>query len=159
MHGYINRTLEYKILNALKSYPVVALLGPRQSGKSTLAKEIIAKRPSVYLDLQSRSDFNKLNEPELFLEGHRDELICLDEIQLKPDFFSYLRSEVDSYRKSGRFLILGSASRDLIRQSSETLAGRIAYIDLTPFLYDEINDRYNWRDYFYAEVFLIAYWL
>ena len=146
MHGYINRKLEDKILNALKSYPVVALLGPRQSGKSTLAKEIIAKRPSVYLDLQSRSDFNKLNEPELFLEGHRDELICLDEIQLKPDFFSYLRSEVDSYRKSGRFLILGSASRDLIRQSSETLAGRIAYIDLTPFLYDEIKDRYNWRE-------------
>jgi len=146
MHGYINRKLENKILNALKSYPVVALLGPRQSGKSTLAKEIIAKRPSVYLDLQSRSDFNKLNEPELFLEGHRDELICLDEIQLKPDFFSYLRSEVDSYRKSGRFLILGSASRDLIRQSSETLAGRIAYIDLTPFLYDEIKDRYNWRE-------------
>lgn len=130
----------------MKSYPVVALLGPRQSGKSTLAKKLINGTTAAYLDLQSRHDFNKLNEPELFLERHRDELVCLDEIQLKPDLFSYLRSEVDNYRKNGRFLILGSASRDLIKQSSETLAGRISYIDLTPFLYDEVKFKYSWQE-------------
>lgn len=146
MHGYVKRKLESKILKALESYPVVALLGPRQSGKSTLAKKLINKTTAIYLDLQSRGDFNKLNEPELFFERHRDTLVCLDEIQLKPHLFSFLRSEVDHNRRNGRFLILGSASRDLIKQSSETLAGRISYIDLTPFLYDEVKDQCSWQD-------------
>ena len=126
--------------------PVVAILGPRQCGKSTLAKYFLEARNAIYLDLQNRVDRNKLNEPELFIEQHRDKLICLDEIQLLPDFFSFLRSEVDADRRPGRFLILGSASRDLIRQSSETLAGRIAFLSLSPFLLDEIEGEIHWRE-------------
>jgi len=145
MHGYIERQIEHTVKRKLNNAPVVAILGPRQSGKTTLAKKIISGIPSIYLDLQKRSDLNTLNEPELFLERHRDKLICLDEIQLKPDFFSYLRSEIDEDRRNSRFLILGSASRDLIKQSTETLAGRISYLDLTPFLYDEVIDQFDWQ--------------
>ncbi|MBN2717081.1 MAG: ATP-binding protein [Deltaproteobacteria bacterium] len=101
---------------------------------------------SPCLDLQDRQDFNKLNEPELFLEMHRNTLVCLDEIQRLPNFFSVLRSDIDRKRHPGRFLILGSASRDMIRQSNETLAGRIAYVDLTPFLSFEVT-RVDWRQH------------
>lgn len=140
MHGYIHRKAEEDIRTALSRSPVVAILGPRQCGKSTLAKEFMKKvGNTVYLDLQDRMDRNKLNEPELYLDQHRDKLVCLDEIQRMPDFFSVLRSEVDRERRAGRFLILGSASRDLINQSNETLAGRIEYLDLTPFMYEEIG--------------------
>ena len=138
MHGYIPRIAEKEILRALTRSPAVAILGPRQCGKSTLAKRIIADTPTIYLDLQDRVDRNKLNEPELFFDRYRDRLICLDEIQLIPDFFSVLRSEIDRDRRPGRFLVLGSASRDLIKQSTESLAGRIAYIELTPFLLKEV---------------------
>lgn len=146
MHGYIARDLEEKIKFKLKNSPVVAILGPRQCGKTTLSKKMISEIPSVYLDLQKRTDLNKLNEPEIFLERHRDKLVCLDEIQLKPEFFSHLRSEIDQDRKNGRFLIIGSASRDLIKQSSESLAGRISYLDLTPFLFGEVKAEYSWQD-------------
>jgi predicted AAA+ superfamily ATPase len=138
MHGYVTRFIEKDIQRALNRSPVVAILGPRQSGKSTTAKTFLNEKSSVYLDLQSRVDRNKLIEPELFFDRYRDQLICLDEIQLLPEFFSILRSEVDKDRRPGRFLILGSASRDLIRQSTESLAGRIAYIDLTPFQLNEV---------------------
>ena len=100
----------------------------------------LSENASVYLDLQSRVDRNKLIEPELFFDRYRDRLICLDEIQLLPEFFSILRSEVDKDRRPGRFLILGSASRDLIKQTTESLAGRIAYLDLTPFQLNEVID-------------------
>ncbi len=100
---------------------------------------------SAYLDLQDRSDRNKLDEPELFLERHRDELVCLDEIQLLPEFFARLRSEIDRDRRPGRFLILGSASKDLIRQTSESLAGRITYIILTPFHLPEVSKVVDWQ--------------
>ncbi len=139
MHGYVNRILESEISSALRRSPAVAILGPRQCGKSTTARKILEKVPSVYLDLQDRTDRNKLNEPELFFDRHRHELICLDEIQQIPEFFSVLRSEIDRDRRAGRFLILGSASRDLLRQSTESLAGRLAFIDLTPFMYPEIR--------------------
>ncbi len=140
MHGYIKRHIEDKIQNALKRAPAVAILGPRQCGKSTTAKMLLEHIPSIYLDLQDRIDRNKIVEPELFFDRYRKKLICLDEIQLLPDFFSVLRSEIDKDRRAGRFLILGSASRDLIKQSTESLAGRIAYIDLTPFLVKEVSD-------------------
>lgn len=138
MHGYIDRFLEKEVSAALGRSPAVAILGPRQCGKSTTARKILQGTPSVYLDLQDRIDRNKLSEPELFFERHRHELICLDEIQMLPEFFSILRSEIDRDRRSGRFLILGSASRDLLRQSTESLAGRLAYTDLSPFMYPEI---------------------
>ncbi len=146
MHGYIKRMKEEKLHSALSRSPAVAILGPRQSGKSTTAKMLLKDIPSVYLDLQDRVDRNKLLEPELFFDRYRDKLICLDEIQLLPEFFSTLRSEIDKDRRPGRFLILGSASRDLIRQSTESLAGRIAYIDLTPFILKEVTGTSTWSD-------------
>lgn len=146
MHAYVQRDAEKKLHRALLRSPAVAILGPRQSGKSTMAKTLLANLPAVYLDLQNRVDRNKLTEPELFFDRHRDELICLDEIQLLPEFFSVLRSEIDRDRRPGRFLILGSASRDLIRQSTESLAGRISYIDLTPFLLKEVSGVSTWSD-------------
>ncbi len=146
MHGYIPRAAEKKILRTLTRSPAVAILGPRQCGKSTLAKRIFADTPAIYLDLQDRVDRNKLSEPELFFDRYRDRLICLDEIQLIPEFFSVLRSEIDRDRRPGRFLILGSASRDLLKQSTESLAGRIAYMDLTPFLLKEMTEELTWSD-------------
>ncbi len=139
MHGYIPRKIEDDIIKALNRSPVVAILGPRQCGKSTLAKKLMTNIDSVYIDLQARADKAKLTEPELFLEQHRSHLVCLDEIQRLPEFFNILRSDIDSDRRPGRFLILGSASRDLIRQSSETLAGRISYFNLTPFIFPEVK--------------------
>lgn len=146
MHDYLSRLIEKELHRALVRSPAVALLGPRQCGKSTTAKMLLDRYPSVYLDLQDRVDRNKLAEPELFFERHRGKLICLDEIQRLPEFFSVLRSEIDKDRRPGRFLILGSASRDLIKQSTETLAGRIAYKDLTPFLLQEVKTVSSWSD-------------
>jgi len=145
MHGYIPRAAEKDLAKALYRSPAVAILGPRQCGKSTLAREFLAGTDSVILDLQDRTDVNKLTEPELFFDRHRSELICLDEIQRLPEFFSVLRSEIDRDRRPGRFLILGSASRDLLRQTNESLAGRIAYLDLTPFLFSEIEGHSDWQ--------------
>ncbi len=146
MHGYITRLIEEQIHRSLSRSPATAILGPRQCGKSTTARRMLKNRPSIYLDLQDRVDRNKLAEPELFFDRYRDKMICLDEIQMLPEFFSILRSEIDKDRRPGRFLILGSASRDLIRQSNETLAGRIAYLDLSPFLIDEVFPSVLWSD-------------
>ncbi len=145
MHGYIPRLAEQALQRGLSRAPALALLGPRQCGKSTLARQWLGDAPAVYLDLQDRADRAKLNEPELFFDHHRDALICLDEIQLLPEFFSALRSEIDRDRRPGRFLILGSASRDLIRQSNESLAGRITQVELTPFLLPEVAAVANWK--------------
>jgi len=146
MHYYIPRLIERELNRALARSPAVAILGPRQCGKTTTAKLLLKGFSSVYLDLQDRVDRNKLSEPELFFDAYRNRLICLDEIQLLPDFFPILRSEIDKDRRPSRFLILGSASRDLIRQSSESLAGRISYIDLTPFLLKELSGHVSWQD-------------
>lgn len=137
---YLPRNIEPELQECLIDFPAVAVLGPRQCGKSTLARKIIAKQPNAkYLDLEKPADLTKLQEPELFFSQHSDKLICLDEVQCLPEIFAPLRSIIDSQKRNGQFLFLGSASRDLIRQSSETLAGRIAYLELTPFLYDEIE--------------------
>ena len=145
MHGYLDRVCEKQLKKALNSSPAIVLLGPRQCGKSTLVKHLIKETSSVYLDLQDRLDRNKLAEPEIFFEEHRDKLICLDEIQLFPEFFSVLRSEIDKDRRPGRFILLGSASRELIRQSNESLAGRVAQIELTPFMTEEIDFGEDYR--------------
>lgn len=144
MHGYINRTLHSQIEECLEDFPVLAILGPRQCGKTTLAQEIVTKiTGGTYLDLEKPSDLRKLEAPELYFEAHRsrhkESLFCLDEIQRAPELFPVLRSLIDQSNKSGQFLILGSASRDLIRQTSESLAGRIAYLELTPFSVDEVE--------------------
>ena len=145
LHGYIPRAAEAALARAFDRSPAVAILGPRQCGKSTLAREFLRGKAAVLLDLQDRVDRSKLTEPELFFERHRTELVCLDEIQLLPEFFASLRSEIDRDRRPGRFLILGSASRDLLRQSSESLAGRLAYLDLTPFLFAEVDQMAAWQ--------------
>ena len=148
MHGYVARSAEGSLKKALSQSPVVAILGARQCGKSTLARKFLAAQrvSNVFLDLQDRSDRNKLNEPELFFERHRETLVCLDEIQLVPDLFPVLRVEIDKHRRPGRFLILGSASRDLLQQSTETLAGRIAFLELTPLMISEVGNMVSWLD-------------
>jgi predicted AAA+ superfamily ATPase len=117
--------------------PAVVLVGPRQAGKTTLAHEIAGARPSTYLDLESPADRARLAEPELYLGEHERELVVLDEVHRFPDLFQPLRGIIDRGRRrglrSGRFLLLGSASIDLLKQSGETLAGRVSYAELDPF--------------------------
>lgn len=147
---YISRIEEYAIRNAIENFPVVAVLGPRQCGKSTMVKNLVKGLPnSLYLDLERPSDLQKLNDAEWFLSHHSDKLVCLDEIQRHPNLFPIIRSLVDDGQRNGRFIILGSASRDLLRQSSESLAGRIVYKRLTPFLWKELEGRYALTDYMF----------
>jgi len=130
----IRRRLHPALATALAESPAVALLGPRQAGKTTLALEVAKSRPSIYLDLESEADRAKLAEPELYLAQHADKLVILDEIQRTPQLLQSLRGLIDAGRRrgqgKGRFLVLGSASIDLLKQSSETLAGRIRYLEL-----------------------------
>lgn len=128
---------------ALRRQPAVALLGPRQVGKTTLAHQISEHRPSVYLDLESPADRAKLADPELFFQSFEHRMVILDEIHRAPNLFQPLRGIIDAGRRkglaNGRFLILGSASLDVLRQSGESLAGRIAFVDMTPLLALEIG--------------------
>jgi predicted AAA+ superfamily ATPase len=130
------RTIEPRVLEELDESPAVALLGPRQAGKTTLAIEVGKTRRSVYLDLESPSDRARLDDPEAFLAAHLDELVILDEVHRVPGLFPVLRGLIDRARRSGRksglYLLLGSAGLDLLAQSGETLAGRIAYLELGP---------------------------
>jgi predicted AAA+ superfamily ATPase len=132
----IPRRLLPTLTSALTDIPAVALLGPRQVGKTTLALEVARTRLAVYLDLESEADRAKLSEPELYLPQHEDKLVILDEIQRAPQLFRVLRGLIDAGRRrghrKGRFLVLGSASIDLLKQSSESLAGRIRYLELAP---------------------------
>jgi len=133
----IIRRLQSQLASLIDDYPAVALLGPRQVGKTTLAIEISSDLNSVYLDLESPADCAKLAEPQLYLADHEDKLVILDEVHRLPELFQSLRGLIDKGRRrgqrAGRFLLLGSASRDLLQQSSETLAGRITYLELSPF--------------------------
>jgi len=132
----IQRRLEAHIKEALKRSPSVALMGPRQVGKTTIALNISETTPSVYLDLESRTDLQKVQDIEVFHRENSDKLIVLDEIQRLPEIFASLRGIIDQERRkgnrAGQFLFLGSASIDLLQQSSESLAGRIAYLELHP---------------------------
>ncbi len=138
---YINRLIEESVMQSLHNFPVTAVIGPRQCGKSTLVKHLLEKYPdSVYLDLERPSDLRKLENAEWYLTSQKDKLICIDEIQRQPELFPLIRSLVDEWDRPGCFLILGSASRDLLKQSSESLAGRISYRRLTPFIWNELED-------------------
>ena len=137
---YVRRVLERDLATSLGESPVVAVLGPRQCGKSTLIRHLAEKRKnSVFLDLERPSDLAKLTDPEFYLSRLRGRLVCIDEIQSRPDLFPVLRALCDENRRAGQFMISGSASHDLIQRSSESLAGRIAYSRLTPFLYSELG--------------------
>ena len=165
---YYSRYIESALLESLANFPVTAVTGPRQCGKSTLVKQLITgnikakehrkftaglPEKSIYLDLERPSDLAKLDNAEWFLGSQRGKLICIDEIQRKPELFPLIRSLVDEWEKPGSFLILGSASRDLMKQSSESLAGRISYKRLTPFLWNEIEGKRSMEKYFSAGSF------
>lgn len=151
---YIQRHSEESILKAISNFPVTAVTGPRQCGKSTLVKHLIEKNPnSIYLDLERPSDLQKLSDAEWFLSSNKGKLICIDEIQRKPELFPIIRSIVDERNEVGCFLILGSASRDLLKQSSESLAGRISYKRLTPFLWSEMENKMSLEKYFSSGAF------
>ena len=135
----IERNLTPKLLETLSYSPAIALIGPRQVGKTTLALEAAkaSGQPFIYLDLESEIDRAKLAQAELYLSDQADKLIILDEIHRLPGLFPILRGQIDRNRREGRrsgqYLLLGSASLDLLKQSGETLAGRIAYLELSPF--------------------------
>ncbi len=137
----VRRRLQAEVERALTRFPVVALLGPRQVGKTTLAADVAerSKLDVLRLDLELPSHVARLADPELYLGRYSGALVVLDEIQRVPELFPVLRALVDADRRPGRFLLLGSASPDLLRQSAETLAGRIRYLELAPFTLDEVG--------------------
>lgn len=145
----IKRRLLRIIQDRLEQFPAVALLGPRQVGKTTLAGMIAGSRSSLYLDLESPTDRSKLSDPELYQSSHQDKLVVIDEVQRLPALFEVLRGLIDRNRRQGRmsgqFLLLGSASIDLLRQSGESLAGRIAYIELAPLDILEMKQEHQER--------------
>ncbi|MBP7141657.1 MAG: ATP-binding protein [Opitutaceae bacterium] len=139
----ITRRIHERLAQSIANSPAVGLLGPRQVGKTTLALEIGETRPSLYLDLESPADRAKLADAGRYLAEHEDKLVILDEVHRAPEIFQILRGLIDQGRrrgkKDGRFLLLGSASIDLLKQSGESLAGRIAYLELTPFDATEVG--------------------
>ena len=135
MQGMLARQITKKLQATIAQVPAVVLLGARQVGKTTLAKTVASDLDTVYLDLEAPEDLLKLSDPSGFLSTHADKLVILDEIQRSPELFPVLRGLIDKNREQGRragqFLLLGSASMDLMRQSSESLAGRISYLELS----------------------------
>jgi uncharacterized protein len=146
---YIKRTIEEKLVLLLGHFPAVAILGPRQVGKTTLVNQIRKRleRDSIYLDLENPADSGALDHPVEFLNSLSRKTVIIDEIQRRPDLFPVLRSVIDSNRQNGRFILLGSASPQLLFFSNETLAGRIAYLELSPFSHSEIQNIADFREH------------
>ena len=141
----IERLLSKKILRDLAWSPIVGLVGSRQVGKTTLVKHLQSQIPkaSIYLDLELREDWFKLEDAQSYLSGHADKCVIIDEIQVRPELFALLRALTDQQREPARFLLLGSASPHIVKMNTETLAGRIAYHELPPFSYSEINAQFT----------------
>jgi hypothetical protein len=137
------------VLRLARSFPAVAVVGPRQVGKTTLAKQLLNQlpQPGRYFDLEYPEHWAAFQEPVRLLERLAGECVVIDEVQRLPGLFPVLRSLIDQDRRPGRMILLGSASPDLIQQSSETLAGRIAYVELQPFAYAELPQTAAWQDY------------
>jgi uncharacterized protein len=133
--------IERDVRRALDQFPAVALLGARQVGKTTLARQFAAARKGLYLDLENAADLRKLDDPQAFLSARQDQLVVIDEVHRVPALFPQLRGLIDARRSAGggagQFLLLGSASLDLMQQASESLAGRIAYLDMPPVQVEE----------------------
>lgn len=142
----IKRSIEEDYLKSLQEFPATGIIGPRQVGKTTLVKHSMSGNGMLYLDLEKNSDLNKLSDPELFLSQHNDKTVILDEIHHVPELFPLLRSLIDEDRRPGRFVILGSASPALLRQSSESLAGRINYLEMFPLNLLEFKGGMSWQD-------------
>lgn len=143
------RQINQPLRDYLQEFPAVAILGPRQAGKTTLAHQIAenlpvtaGRQPALYLDLETPTDIAQLGDPSAFFAAHADRLVVLDEVQRMPGLFAVLRGVIDQRRRAGartgQFLLLGSASMDLLAQSSESLAGRLAYVELGPFVVTEL---------------------
>lgn len=147
----IHRLLTDRLREDISFFPVVSLVGPRQVGKTTLAQAIRSTLPteSLYLDLELTTDSDVLQNAESYLQSHAEKCIIIDEVQRKPDLLPLIRALVDQQRRPGRFLLLGSASPDLIRQSSDSPAGRIAYLELTPLALTEVQDQISWQDHWF----------
>jgi len=151
--SFIERNSTQILKKYINNFPAVAILGPRQCGKSTLAKYLLKSYNSVYIDLENPDDLAKLTEPSLFFDQHKDKLVCLDEVQRLPEIFSLIRSKIDNNGRNSQFLFLGSASPELLKQTSETLAGRIVFYELTPFMVNELPE------IFVADNITSKYWL
>ena len=141
----ITRRITALLIRDLEWSPVLGLIGPRQVGKTTLAKylQVALEKPSIYLDLELQEDHQKLNDAQTYLSSHSDKTVVIDEIQIRPELFALLRALVDQHRVPARFILLGSASPHIVKQNTETLAGRISYHELTPFSFSEIAARFD----------------
>lgn len=143
LQGMITRKHLRRVKDALTNQAGVVLLGPRQVGKTTLAQDIAEARDAVYLDLERSADRQVLEEPDLYLDEQMGKLVVIDEVQQMPGLFGALRGQIDRRRRAGhrngQFLLLGSASNTLLRQSAESLAGRVSYHELTPFGLGEVG--------------------
>lgn len=137
----ISRMITGSLQESMAFFPVTGIIGPRQVGKTTLAKHLMTEslKESIYVDLENPADQAMLSDPILFFNQNQEKCVVLDEVQRMPELFPILRSMVDQYRTNSRFIILGSASPELIRDSSESLAGRIMYEELAPFSLPEVN--------------------
>ncbi len=144
----LQRLIDSDLKLYLSAFPCVAILGPRQVGKTTSAKLLqeSVENESIYLDLESDEDLLKLRNAEQYFNERQDKLIIIDEIQRNPSLFVLLRSVIDKKRTNGRFVLLGSASPELLAKSSETLAGRVAYLEMHPFVYQEIKAQFSFDD-------------
>lgn len=139
----IDRKLYKEILALLRQFPAVAILGARQVGKTTMAKQLAAiqKKPTLYLDLENPLDVRRLADPYTFLTDNKDKCIIIDEVQTIPSLFAVLRSVIDADRRNGKFILLGSASPQLVKGVSESLAGRIAYRELSTINLMEVPEK------------------
>ena len=155
----IKSNIETQVQHYCKIFSVIAILGPRQCGKTTFVKSFAEKSIDsyIYLDLEKVTDYNKLENAQFYFEHNKNKCIIIDEIQRKPELFPLIRSIVDENKKKCKFIILGSASPELIKQSSETLAGRIGYIKLDPFSFSEISVNYNLKKHHFCGGFPLAY--
>ncbi len=149
----IDRKDRQHVLDLMEYFPIVGIVGPRQVGKTTLVKALKGQlnRETIYIDLEYPQDLNKLTDPVLFFEQNPDACIIIDEVQRMPELFPVLRSVIDRKREPGRFILLCSASPEIIRDTSESLAGRIAYVELSPFNLLEIGDVISYdKHWFYG---------